>query len=474
MLMQTYELFSQKLKVVNIGLPSFGEDLTAQQIDTVMVDWQIPAKGEAQMINALKVLANNKVEEANRLTVERMLAGEPVLIGMEAARDVLPGMGPRSIFHSGPPITWERMCPGVQRAVLGAIIFEGWATDRESALEVVKNKEIEFSPNHFHSAVAPMTGIISPSMPVWIIENKKYGNRAYSTLNEGKGVTLWYGDFNDSTLKRLQWFRDVFGPSIKKALDKQSGTINPFNLVAQGLSMGDEVHVRCQATTALFIKEIVPLLAEAGVKGSDIADMVRFMAINNTFSLNLAMAASKSVMDAAHGIPYSTIVTTMTRNGTDFAIRVGGMGDQWFVTEAPALDQCLYYAGFSVDDAVADIGDSSIIETAGFGGLTFACAPTISSFVGSSVKNAIDMNKKMASIAYGRNKNFAIPNMDFAGSPTGLDIRKIVGSQIVPIIDTGVIHKDPGIGQIGAGVAYAPIDVFEQAVLAMAKTMSTK
>lgn len=472
--MATYELFSQKLKTVNIGLPSFGEDLITQEVENVQVEWQIPAGGNTDLVNALKVIENAVVEEANKRTVERVLEGEPVLVGMERAQEVIPGMGPRSIFHSGPPLTWERMCPGVQRAVLGAIIFEGWAKDRESALALVINNEVEFSPNHSHSAVGPMTGIISPSMPVWVVENRKFGNRAYATLNEGRGVTLWYGDFDDSTIERLVWFRDVFGPSLKKALDKQSGTINPFNLVAQGLSMGDDVHVRCQATTALLIKELVPLIAEAGVDSSDIAEMVRFMAKNNTFSLNLAMAAGKAVMDAAHGVPNSTIVTAMTRNGTDFGLRVGGLGDEWFITDAPALEDCLYYTGFSVEDAVADIGDSSIIETAGFGGMTFACAPTIASFVGGGVKDAIALNKQMASITYGKNKNFAIPNMDFAGSPTGLDIRKVVGSGIVPIIDTGVIHKDAGIGQIGAGVAHAPINVFEQAVLAMAKTMATK
>lgn len=472
--MATYELFSQKLKVVNIGLPSFGEDLVKQKVDTVMVEWQIPAGGNTEMVNALKVLENAKVEEANRLTVERILAGEPVLVGMEQAKNVIPGMGPRTIHHAGPPITWDRMCPGVQRGVLGAIIFEGWAKDRDSALELVKKGEIEFGSNNLHNTVGPMTGIVSPSMYVWVIENKTFGNRAYSTMNEGRGVTLWYGDFDESTIKRLNWFRDVFGPSVKKALDKQSGTINPFNLISQGLSMGDEMHVRCQATTALLIKELVPLLADAGVAASDIADMVRFMATNNTFALNLGMAASKAVVDAAHGIPYSTIVTAITRNGTDMGIRVGGMGDQWLIADAPALDECLYYAGFSVDDAVADIGDSSIIETSGYGGMTFACAPTIASFIGGGMKDAIDMNKKMASITYGRNKNFAIPNMDFAGSPTGIDIRKVVGSRIVPIIDTGVIHKDAGIGQIGAGVAYLPVEIFERAVLAMAESMTTK
>jgi hypothetical protein len=472
--MATYELFSQKLKAVNIGLPSFGEDLISQKVETVLIDWRIPAGGNSALVNALKVLESAEVEAANKLTLARMLGGEPVVLGMARAGDVIPGMGPRSILHSGPPLTWERMCPGVQRAVLGAIIFEGWAQDRESALEIVKQQEVEFSPNHAHDAVGPMTGIISPSMPVWVVENRTFGNRAYANLNEGKGVTLWYGDFDDSTLARLKWFRDVFGPSVQKALDKKSGTINPFNLVAQGLSMGDEVHVRCQATTALLIKELVPLLADAGVKAADIAAMVRFMAGNNTFSLNLAMAACKSVMDAAHGVPNSTIVTAMTRNGTDFGIRVGGLGDQWFITDAPKLDDCLYYAGFSVADAVADIGDSAIIETTGFGGMTFACAPTIASFVGGGVKDAVELNKRMASITYGKNKNFAIPNMDFAGSPTGLDIRKVVGSQIVPIIDTGVIHQDAGIGQIGAGVAHAPLSIFEQAVLALAETMAKK
>jgi hypothetical protein len=460
----TYGIFSEKLRVVNIGLATFGEDLIAQGQETVVVDWQIPAKGDMRLVAELKQLENMEVEKANQETVERMLNSEPVLIGVGKAGKVIPGMTERSIFHAGPQITWERMCPAVQRSAIGAILFEGWAESPAEA-ERLAQSEINFSPNHFHSAVGPMTGIISPSMPVWIVENKKFGNRAYSTMNEGKGRVLWYGDFNEETLERLRWIKEVLGPSLYAALYKSQG-INVYNLIAQGLQMGDEVHVRCGATTALMIREIAPLLLDAGVDSAAAASVLRFMAGNNTFSLNLAMAAAKSVMDAAHGVPNSTIVTALTRNGTDFGIRVGGLSDQWFISPAPVLDECLYYPGYSSDDAIADIGDSAIIETAGFGGMTIACAPTIASFVGGSLNHEIQVNKEMASISFGKSQKFAIPCMNFAGGPTGLDIRKIVLSQIVPIIDTGVVHKEPNIGQIGAGIARAPISCFEQAVLA--------
>lgn len=461
----TYGIFSERLRVVNIGLTTFGDDLVNQGQETVLVDWSIPAGGNMELLTVLKQLENNAVDKANQETVDRMMSSEPILVGVDTALKVIPGMTERSIFHSGPPITWERMCPAVRRAVIGAILFEGWAVDPKHA-EHVAQTEIAFSPNHAHTSVGPMTGIISPSMPVWIVENRRYGNRAYSTMNEGRGQALWYGDYNATVLTRLRWIREVLGPSLQAALAKSQG-INVYNLIAQGLQMGDEVHVRCGATTALIFQEVAPLLVEAGVEPANVAAVLHFIAGNSLFSLNLAMAAAKSVMDAAHGVQNSTIVTAMTRNGTDFGIRVGGLGDRWFISPAATLDECLYFPGYSCEDAIKDIGDSSIIETAGFGGMTIACAPTIAAFVGGSLNHELLVNKEMLSISFGKNKKFSIPCLDFASGPAGLDIRKVVSSRIVPVIDTGVIHKEPEIGQIGAGIARPPIGCFEEAVMAL-------
>jgi hypothetical protein len=408
------------------------------------------------------------IEQANREAVERMIESRPVLIGMGKARDTIPGMKDNLLLHAGPPIEWARMSGPLRGAIIGALIFEGLARDEAQARALVERGEIEFDPCHHHGAVGPMAGVISPSMQVYIIENKTHGNRAYSNLNEGYGKVLRYGAFSDDVIARLRWMNDVMAPMLADAIAQTDGGVDIKAMLAEALHMGDEGHNRLKAGSILFLRALAPHLAKVAKKNSDLADVLRFMGDTALTSLNPVMAACKAMADAAHGIEGSTIVTTMARNGTDFGIRVSGLGERWFTAPAE-IPRGLYFPGFKADDANRDIGDSTITETAGIGGFAMASAPAIVTFVSGKPKDAINTTLEMYEIAFAEHKYFTIPYLDFRGTPVGIDIRKVVEKNITPRVNTGIAHKDAGVGQIGAGLVRPPMQCFEDALVAFAE-----
>ncbi|MBI5301180.1 MAG: DUF1116 domain-containing protein [Chloroflexi bacterium] len=412
------------------------------------------------------------IDQANAQAVERMMQARPVLIGMGIARDVIPGMRDNLLLHAGPPITWDRMSGPLRGAVIGALIFEGLAKTEDDVRAIVARGEIAFEPCHHHAAVGPMAGVISPSMQVYIIENKTHGNRAYSGLNEGYGKVLRYGAYSDDVLKRLRWMNDVMAPMLADAIGSADGGVDMQALIAEALHMGDEGHNRLKAGSMLFLRALAPNLAKvlrsAPSQGSQVAEILKFMGDTALTSLNAVMASCKAMADAAHGIANSTIVTAMARNGTDFGIRVSGLGDQWFVAPAE-IPVGLYFPGFKAEDANRDIGDSTITETAGIGGFAMAAAPAIVTFVSGKPQDAINTTLEMYEIAFAEHKYFSIPYLDFRGTPVGIDIRKVVEKNITPRVNTGIAHKDAGVGQIGAGLVRPPMAVFKEALFTFAE-----
>jgi Protein of unknown function (DUF1116) len=398
-----------------------------------------------------------------------LLAAQPRLESIGLAREALPKMGRRTILHAGPPIEWTRMCGPMKGAIIGALLFEGWAKNSTQARAMAASGEIDFEPCHHHAAVGPMAGIISPSMPVWIVKNAMGGNRAYSNLNEGLGKVLRFGANSPEVIERLKWMGRTLAPTIQAGLAKL-GALDLKPLMAQALHMGDEVHNRNAAATSLLVKRLVPALLKSGVPEGDVAAAIEFMAANDHFFLNISMAACKSMLDAAHGVPGSSLVTGMARNGVDFGIRVSGLGQRWFTTPAPVVNG-LYFAGYSMADAAPDLGDSAITETAGLGGFAMAAAPAIVKFVGGSAQDALANTLLMTHITLKRNGAFTLPALDFAGTPCGIDARRVVDTGILPIINTGIAHKASGVGQIGAGVTHAPLACFTQAVAALARSV---
>jgi hypothetical protein len=394
---------------------------------------------------------------------------QPVLINVGKASDTLPGMKEHMILHAGPPINWERMCGPMKGAVIGALIYEGKAENPDEAEKVVESGEVEFSPCHHHCAVGPMSGVISTSMPVFIVKNVSHENLAYSTINEGLGKVLRFGAYSSEVVERLKWIERVIAPALKAALKESTG-INLKNIISQALHMGDECHNRNVAGTSLFLRELTPLLFKVDNKNEVVSKVFKFISGNNHFFLNLSMAACKGTMDAVHGIGESAIVTAMARNGTDFGIKVSCLGDKWFTSPAPKV-KGLYLPGFSEQDANPDLGDSAICETAGIGGFAMAAAPAIVQFVGGTASDAVKYTMEMAEITVAKHRNFTIPSLNFDGSPTGIDVRKVVEKGVAPLINTGIAHRNPGVGQIGAGLVRAPMECFIDALNGLAKKL---
>ena len=406
------------------------------------------------------------IEKANTLCVERMMESQPIVTGVARAIDVIPGMRDNLFLHAGPPITWERMPGPMKGAVIGAILFEGKANNPQEAEALAKSGKIDFEPCHHHSSVGPMAGLISPSMLVYIVENKTFGNKAYSGLNEGRGKVLRMGAYSEEVLNRLRWMNDVLGPTLDAALREREG-VDIRALLGKALQMGDDGHNRLDAASLLFTTALAPSIVRTARDTKTAADIIKFLADNALSILNPVMAACKTMTDAGANIEGSTIVTVMARNGTDFGIRVSGLGDQWFTGPAGHV-KSLYFPGFTDKDANPDIGDSTITETAGIGGFAMAGAPAIVSFISGTAKDAINTTLDMYEITYAEHKFFTITDLDFRGTPTGIDIRKVVEKNMLPRMNTGVAHKDPGIGQVGAGVVSPPANIFEDALIAFA------
>jgi len=464
-------LFDQDLKVVNVGLQSFAANITAAGGEVTHLSWSPPAGADAALGWTLaNMMGHPRVEEANRIAYERYLAAQPRLVDFVLAREAIPALArERRILHSGPPIAWDDMCGPQQGAITGAIVYEGWASTVEGAEKMAASGAVALEPCHAHQAVGPMAGIISPSMPVWVVENTAAGNRAFCNVNEGLGKVLRFGANSVDVLERLRWLGSEFFTSMQAAVRGLSDPdLKP--LMAQALHMGDELHNRNAAASGLLFKRLTLSLLNSKLDNGMIKRTLAFVAGNDHFFLNLAMAACKSMSDAAHGVPGSSMVTVMARNGVNFGIRLSGTGDQWFQAPANPVNG-LYFPGYTIEDAAADLGDSAIAETNGLGGFAMAASPAIVQFVGGTPADATANSRRMLSITLGNNPAFTLPALNFGGTPAGIDARLVIDSGILPIINTGIAHKKAGVGQIGAGITTAPMECFNPALAALAKTL---
>jgi hypothetical protein len=406
------------------------------------------------------------IDRANRTAVDRMMASRPVLTTVARAGDVIPGMRDGLLLHAGPPIEWERMSGPLRGAVIGALLFEGLAQDEDEAARLAASGDIAFEPCHHHGAVGPMAGVTSSSMAVYVVEDRTHGHRTYSNLNEGYGKVLRYGAYAPEVLERLRWLNEQAGPMIAAALEDGDG-LDLKALVAEALHMGDEGHNRNKAGSLLFLKYLAPRITRLSKRPGK-AEVLAYLGDNALAVLNPVMAACKAMADAAHGVEGSTLVSTMARNGTDFGIRVSGLGDDWLTAPA-AVPEGLYFSGFSAEDANPDIGDSTITETAGIGAFAMAAAPAIVTFVSGTPQMALDATLEMYEITVAEHAHFNIPALDFRGTPVGIDLRRVVELGITPRVNTGIAHREAGVGQIGAGLVRPPREIFEQALVAWAE-----
>jgi hypothetical protein len=462
-------LFASPLYVINVGADLFADALATQGAQVTRVAWQ-PASGNTDA--ALSVLLDNpRVDQANQEAAQRMIAARPRLVDVRPAIQVIPGMHKHLLLHAGPPITWERMSGPLRGAIIGALLYEGLAPDIAAAEQLAASSDIAFEPCHHHNAVGPMAGLISASMPVLVIEEPVNGHQTFSTLNEGLGKVLRYGANSPDVLAKLRWLEKVLGPAMARAV-RATGGLEVKPMTAQALQMGDELHNRNKAATSLFFREIAPYVVETGSSTEETASVLRYIHGNDFFYLNLSMAACKAVTLAGHGIAFSSVVTTMARNGTDFGIRVSGLGDRWYVGPSQMV-KGLYFSGYTEEDANPDIGDSTISETAGIGAFAMATAPAIVQFIGGAVADALQYTLEMYDITVAVDSQYQLPSLNFRGTPLGIDIRQVVRQNLLPIINTGIAHRLPGIGQVGAGIVRPPMECFVAAVHDLSKSVQS-
>jgi hypothetical protein len=451
-------------RVVNIGLEGFALDLARLGVAVAHVDWRPPANGDVRLAELLSRFdeRRERIDAANHEALARLTSGDAWLVDCRPAREAF-GLPERLVLHAGPPLEWAAVCEPMRTAVLCAIRYEGWASDDDSAGRLIERQKVQLAPCHHWGAVGPMTGIITASMPVFVVENRVYGHRAYAAINEGLGKVLRFGANDASVLARLQWLADPAGPLLGAALRASAG-IDLRTLMAQALCMGDEMHQRNIAASALLARALMPHLARVAVNSAALTQVAEFMAGNDQFFLNLAMAAGKGLTDPAGGVAHATLVTTMARNGTEFGIRVSGHGERWF-TAPVDLPSGLYFPGFGEGDANPDMGDSAIVETIGLGGCAMAASPAAARFVGAGgMAEALQVTAEMREISLGTHPHFRIPILDEQGTPVGIDIRAVLETGITPLINTGIAGRKAGTGQIGAGVVRAPFACFAQAL----------
>jgi hypothetical protein len=455
--------------VVTAGASLLADTVEQQAVTTHRVDWKPPV-GDPTSLAA--VMGDVRRRAANEQALQAMLTAEATLVGVRPASEAL-GLEPGQLLHAGPPVDWERASGPLRGALIGALLLEGLAADSDEAeRKLAAGDGVSWEPCHHRGAVGPMAGVVSPSMWVFELRDEAHGTTSWCTLNEGLGKVLRYGAYGPEVIDRLRWMGDVLGPLLADAVGA-GGPVDVRAIIGQMVQMGDEGHNRNRAGTLMFLREVLPAMVDCGRPSSEVAEAVRFVSGNDHFFLNLVMPACKLQARAAAGVPGSTVVTVMARNGTDFGIQTSGTGDRWFT--APAnTPEGLYLGAYGPEDANPDIGDSAITETAGIGGMSMATAPAIVRFVGGSVPDALATTQRMYDITVGENPAFAIPILEFRGAPTAIDVTAVVRTGVLPQINTGMAGRVAGTGQVGAGLVTPPMECFTQALDALAEAAPGK
>jgi hypothetical protein len=454
--------------VVTVGAPTLDEALAAQGVPTVPVEWRPPPA--ASVAAVAEVTADPRLAAANRTAIDRMTSVRPRLVDVRPAAELV-GIGRHQLLHAGPPLAWGAASGPMRGAIIGACLYEGWADTPDAAEGLAASGAIELAPCHDNASVGPMAGIVSPSMPMWVLEDAD-GRTSRSTLNEGLGKVLRYGAFGDAVTERLRWMERVLAPVLASGL-RRHGPIDVGALIASMVAMGDEGHNRNRAGTSLLVRALAPDLVrtiedgDAGSRAGDVADVLAFIDANDHFLLNIVMGAAKLVADAGSEVAGSSVVVAMARNGTEFGIRVAGAGDRWFTAPA-AVPEGLYLGGFGPDDANADIGDSAITETVGLGGFAMAGAPAIVQLVGGDVDDAVAWTELMYELTLAEHPTWTLPALGFRGVPFGIDVLRVVRTAVPPIVNTGIAGRVAGTGQVGAGLVRPPLECFTAALAALA------
>jgi hypothetical protein len=461
---QRAEVHVSSLRIATAGLDLMARALAEQGVEPLEVDWRPPAGGDPDDVALLlRAHADDRVEAANEEAVVRLQAARPMLVDAGRAGDLVPGLEGRLVLHAGPPVEWPDMCAPQRNAVMAACVLEGWARDLEDAEAMISRGEVDLEPAHAHGAAGAMTGVLSPGMACWAVEDAETGIEAWSPLNDGPGDAFWLGVASEESIERQRLLADVVAPGFAAAL-RARGPVDAFAICAQAVAMGDDCHMRHQAATMLLLRETLPDMAERA-PGS-VAGTARLLSGNGHFALTLTIAACRAALQGILGLRGSSLVAFVSRNGTEAAIQLAGLPGRWFTAPAPMVGDPLYRPGFSEADAAPDIGDSALVECCGLGAAASAASPSVAAFLGGGLADAVERTRAMGDICVARSERFRIPVLDGEGTPLGVDARACLALGETPLINTGILHRTDG-GQIGAGIARTPLEPMREALRAL-------
>ena len=456
-----------EVSVVNMGLSLFADAVRDQAAPVEHVEWRIPAGGQLDMVDDLEQLYGPRaadIDKANAEVVRRLDRSVPLLVDVAPAETLIPGMSGRTLLHCGPALEWAGVCDPLRRSMRAATVAEGWAESVEQADRLLTDGTVTLQPAYRYDTVMPMASAIGPSQPVFAVDNRDGGTRAFAPINQGPGETAWFGRETPTAIARLVFLREVAGPMLRQVLDS-TDPIDIFALAAQGVQIGDDVHMRTQGTTNLLIRNLLPQIAALPDEGR--LALAQYLSGNHLFFLNLAMAAAKSAALWAEQVQGSSIVTMMCRNGTSYGVRLAG-STEVFIGEAPPVEEAMYYPDYGPETSARDIGDSAILELVGLGGAAAAGSPAVAGFLPDGMADAVAMTERMMSICAAESTRFKLPTWHNRGTPVGVDVRRVVEMDMTPKVTTGILHASSGVGQIGAGVATAPVECFRDALRALA------
>lgn len=406
------------------------------------------------------------IDQANERAVQLIFSADPVLVDVRPAADVIPGMDQRTVLTSGAPLSWDHYIGGQRDAVIGGVLFEGLASDPQAADRRIRAGEIRVAGCQDFGFVGSLAGVCTASMPVLVVEDRVSGNRAYCTLFEGASpAKLNYGVYNSATRENLRFLETVVGPLMGEAIRSCDGvSLRP--LIRRALHMGDELHSRNTAATLLFTRDILlPLLSLASRGRNRVHELARYLSTSDYFFLRLSMAAAKVTADRVRDIRGSTVVSAMVFSCCEFAIRVAGLGDQWFRGLLPRMETGRLFDGHSEDEICFMGGESPMTEVIGLGAFAQAGAFALQSYQGGTPQRMVETNLEMYQITVAEHSEFKLPFLEYRGTPVGIDIRRVVQTGITPVMDIGIAGT--GGGQIGAGCFRAPMQPFETALSAL-------
>lgn len=465
-------MLDQEINVVGIGTDVFTDAIKEQGVKAHQLDWkpskkaEISKRAEEILKKALYSNFKEKIDTANAKIIDIMKNTDPCWIGMKPAIECVPDMQEGIILHSGPDIEWDRMCQTQKEGGINGCLFEGYAKDRDEAEKLLKSGKVLFKSANDYHIVGPGSGIATPSMVVNIVADRNTGVRGFCAPFEGpnRGGLAGWGIFNESIREHLNMVRDIIAPAITKILTSNGG-LSMMKIFTRGVEMGDELHSRQDATGLIATNELMKMIFDADYVDDDAKrKCVDLLYGTVRFFHPLGMASAMSLLEAVRNVDYSTVVTAMEGNGVDYGIKVAGLNTNWYTAPSPKIVGEYVSANVDDDDVMPWIGDSCMLEATGLGGFAAAASPAVMRALEKTLSDGIEQTLEMSNITISENAHYLIPALNYQGSPTGIDILKVLDTGIEPVIHGGMISKTGK--RLGAGVAYVPIKCFENAILA--------